>query len=873
MPTAKGIRWILLMAWVILAINNVGKVPFYLGMDIGGHIEYIRFVSEKMKIPLATDGWQMFQPPLFYLLSAIIYKFCLTFFSLETVFGMLRILPLLCGIAQVELCYRALRYVYPEREDLQALGTVIGGLLPMNIYISQVVGNEPLAGFLTGVVMVLALRFLSFSSLRSKGYFFLVGLVLGLALLTKMSAIAAIPSLVFFTGYKIYLNRGSAKRPTLVVVERISLVLGVAFLVSGWYCIRNYVEFGKVIIGGWDPITGFGWWQDPAYRTVQQFLSFGEALFYPVNSAIMGVWDSLYSTTWTDAAMSGHTAGPPWNYEFLFSSVWLSLLPCAAIFLGVLKAFKKPSTGYRQASVFAASCTIVYIFAILYMFLTLPIYTTGKATYALGLTPCLAVLCAAGFESLMRKVILRAAIYGIVACWAVNAYFAFFVVHSPDPAKNSWFLGKFSASHGRIAEAIEHYTEALQIDPGHLDAHNYLGCALVSQGKIDEAIVHFKKALNINPDFEDAYIYLGNALLLQGRAVEAMELFKKALQVNPNSEEAYTYMGNALVAHGKVDEAINYYKRALETRPDNTINALLSQGKIDEAMNYNTKALGTGIGPATIVDGIFKRPHFERVHLNLGNAYVAQVKHDQAIVHYKKALRINPDFKEAHNSFGNALAAQGQHREAIEHYNKALGVDPEYVDVYNNLGNALAGQGRISEAIEYYRQALRLDPGFNRAHLRLGNALVRQGKTSEGIEHYLVALGQDPDFERAHLDLGDALVSQGRHEEGIGHYKEALRLNRDFMEAYNSLGDVLAAQGKLTEAIEHYSEALRINPGFVEVHDKMGKALVRKGEMDKAIVHFREALSIRPDHVSAQKGLKKALRIQREIEKDTSKTK
>ena len=43
----------------------------------------------------------------------------------------------------------ASRTVFPGRNDLQIIGTAVGGFLPLNIYISQVVGNEPLSGCLT----------------------------------------------------------------------------------------------------------------------------------------------------------------------------------------------------------------------------------------------------------------------------------------------------------------------------------------------------------------------------------------------------------------------------------------------------------------------------------------------------------------------------------------------------------------------------------------------------------------------------------------------------------------------------------------------------------------------------------------------------
>jgi len=138
----------------------------------------------------------MFQSPLYYLLSAPLYSFLLHFFEPPTVGKLLRIVPLLCGAAQVEVSYRGLRRVFPERNDLQVLGTILGGLLPMNLYLSQGLGNEPLAGLLSGILIVFAFRFLESPSGRSPGATMAMGLFLGLALLTKVTAALLIPPLL-----------------------------------------------------------------------------------------------------------------------------------------------------------------------------------------------------------------------------------------------------------------------------------------------------------------------------------------------------------------------------------------------------------------------------------------------------------------------------------------------------------------------------------------------------------------------------------------------------------------------------------------------------------------------------------------------------
>jgi len=429
-PTPAITRWIILLLWGVLAANNMGKIPLDVGMDVLSHMAYVRHMAETWRVPLANEGLQMFQAPLFYTLAAAVYKLSVYFFTPEVAAGILRIIPLFCGAAQVELSYQMLRSAYPQRKDLQMLGTVVGGLLPMNMYISQVAGNEPLAGLFSGIVVLLCFRVFLTPASQKRETFLLIGFFLGLAVLTKITAILLVPSIVFFIVYTGCRQNKTVYQMIILKMQRISFVVGIALLVAGWYYLYNFFELGRFFIGGWETERGFVWWQDPGYRTLKQFFSFGEALFYPIYAGTNGIWDSLYSTLWLDGFLSHlvlFNYRPPWNYDFMLSIVWLSLLPAAAIIIGIGKTLVTPSGELRTSLLFAVSCIFVYMAAILYLYLTVPIYSAGKATYMLGLLPCLAVLCVEGLEVLTRWSILRAVVYGIIACWAATSYLAYFV--------------------------------------------------------------------------------------------------------------------------------------------------------------------------------------------------------------------------------------------------------------------------------------------------------------------------------------------------------------------------------------------------------------------------------------------------------------
>ena len=68
---------------------------------------------------------------------------------------------------------------------------------------------------------------------------------------------------------------------------------------------------------------------------------------------------------------------------------------------------------------------------------------------------------------------------------------------------------------------------------------------------------------------------------------------------------------------------------------------------------------------------------------------------------------------------GRAVARVGRVDEAILHYQRALALNPNACEVHNNLGSALARMGRFDDSIEHYKESLRLCPDHERVRENL----------------------------------------------------------------------------------------------------------------------------------------------------------
>lgn len=416
------VRWLLLGAFGLLCAHDLWSLDLGVGFDVIHHHAYVVYIAKTGRVPLASDGWQMFQSPLYYLVATPFHVLLSHWLAAPGVFRALRVLSMLCGLAQIEIAFRVARLVFREARFAQIAATVVGGLLPINLYSAQVFSNEPMAGALTALLVWAAMLLLCGrgprSPLRAGA---VLGGLLGLAALAKVTPILLVPLLIGVLVFAGCARRATGDRIGASVAAFAAVAAGVA----GWYYLRNWLLLGRPFVGGWDPARGFGWWQDPGVRGIGDYAHFGESLVRPLYASMAGFWDGLYSTLWLDGFLSGvaHARSVPWQMDYVSSMALLSLPMTAALLAGAALAFRRAPQ--RPARVFAAACLALYLAAMLVVFTAVPAYSSVKATYTLGLLPCYGVLAGSALAAVVRGRVSRALVSGYLAAWAGAAWLGY----------------------------------------------------------------------------------------------------------------------------------------------------------------------------------------------------------------------------------------------------------------------------------------------------------------------------------------------------------------------------------------------------------------------------------------------------------------
>lgn len=159
---------------------------------------------------------------------------------------LIRLLSVGMGSAAVFLTYRLVYTLFPRRPLLALGATAIHAFTPMFIFISGSVNNDNLVVPLCSLALLWMVR----PSVRTRDALFL-GLLVGLAALTKESALGLLPLALLAVAVRGWTQTlGVRWSQRLLAVLRLSLgVLLPALAVAGWWYVRNLRLYGDLL--GW----------------------------------------------------------------------------------------------------------------------------------------------------------------------------------------------------------------------------------------------------------------------------------------------------------------------------------------------------------------------------------------------------------------------------------------------------------------------------------------------------------------------------------------------------------------------------------------------------------------------------------------------
>jgi 4-amino-4-deoxy-L-arabinose transferase-like glycosyltransferase len=511
--TAAAVLILFILIWAVEVGGNASGIPLYIGFDVEGHLAYINYLLNNGRIPLANEGWQTYQPPLYYIVSAAAVSASNAIFAPQKLAYSLKLIPFLCGLGIILVTFYAAKTVFPESKAKQALSAVFASIVPMNIYISHYISNESLCGFMMALSVLLTLHVLK-SEEKPLKKSFVLGIVLGLSLLTKYTPFILLPVIAVVLLYEFAFERRYGFLKILGSFAAITLPI---ILIASWFYLRNWNHFGKIIVGNWDPEVQAAWWQDPGFHTYKHFLQFGKVFIFPYFAGFYSFFDALYSTFWGDGDVGGKTKyifSPPWDYQYM-SAVYLLAIPATIlIIVGMFRAGVKAIRACSSSWLFILGSIFITCWSLFYMELRLARHNQTKAFYGLFMVVPISLLFVYGFDLVdeyFRKKfkIGRVLLFGWFGVLAISIFASFHI----QSKRELIFAAVDAGMRGNLDEAIRYSTLYAETEPDSGGAYWNLAAMYASQRKYDEAIKFYRKAIELKEDSPQILSKYSNTLL------------------------------------------------------------------------------------------------------------------------------------------------------------------------------------------------------------------------------------------------------------------------------------------------------------------------------------------------------------------------
>jgi len=227
--------WIasILFFGIAIRIVYVSGTPYTIrAYDTSGHIEYIKYVAERMALPAPKLGFETHQAPLYYFSCGMLMRE-LGMESTSVLYGRWQLFSLAMSIGSFLLCLPISRILFPAKEDeiSQCIFLAVLATYPGLVFTASRVSNDVPYAFLSFLWAFLLLR--SWQDPRHRQWIY-VFLCLGVGMLTKNTTLVLLGA----TGGCIAIHPQMLIRSKMVSIFVLVLVL---LAIDGWYQIPRAI--------------------------------------------------------------------------------------------------------------------------------------------------------------------------------------------------------------------------------------------------------------------------------------------------------------------------------------------------------------------------------------------------------------------------------------------------------------------------------------------------------------------------------------------------------------------------------------------------------------------------------------------------------
>ncbi|GEM_PF-2866443 len=313
-----------------------------------------------------------------------------------------------------------------------------------------------------------------------------------------------------------------------------------------------------------------------------------------------------------------------WKFSW-FGFPWGLLLPLAAA--GAVLGFKGKENRH--------ACALLAGWALLYGLALVPFFICSR--FRMGMLPALIPLAALSLSSGKRLWSFAPLAAALPVLLLSNS--GFLQSRFENPAQEYAKLGAAQLAAGDARASAQSLQKAVELDRSSAEYPYLLGHSYMKTGDRTKALFYFKQSLAKGANNFMMLRNLGGALMQLGDTGDAAVALEKAAELRPENPDIWLAVGKAFEKAGRDEKAVGSYLRSTTVSPRNA-GAYINLGFIYKNRGEIEKAIGVWRKGSAFVPGSFA------LHFNLALAYSEIERYPQALAHAKDALAISPGHAE-----------------------------------------------------------------------------------------------------------------------------------------------------------------------------------------------------------------------------------
>jgi tetratricopeptide (TPR) repeat protein len=342
-----------------------------------------------------------------------------------------------------------------------------------------------------------------------------------------------------------------------------------------------------------------------------------------------------------------------------------------------------------------------------------------------------------------------------------------------------------------LTKAIQHYQEALRLDPGASLVFEELTDLYIQTNHLRDAITQAEEMLKLNPDNVDARRMLGRIYMKmistpdnrinEDYLRKAIEQLQKVTEKEPKDAESWVALGRLYRVSNNSVDAEKAYNQALVAEADNE-EALTGLAMLYSDLGDNKRAI------EKLKLATEKNPN-ERTLIALGSAYEQMHDYKNAADAFKLALEMAPDNPRLQAGLANNLMLTDQVEEALSIFQKLSSEDPTNVQPKLRIAEIYRVKHDYVKAAEALKKAKALNPQDMEVRYEEVRLLAAQSKYTEaiGLLKGLVEETARPKYSAAESaargtlleELASLYRTNGQYTESVDTYRKAAALNKE----------------------------------------------------------------------------------------------